>query len=551
MKEDLIFNIGTKYTGDGFKKANSAMKDTAARAKSASKAIGGIQQALGDVGGEAGKTIGQVGGLVQAFTQLGIAGGIIAAGTMAIEKLFKWLNRTNDALNELAKGFGDRLKSALSKVNAEIAKTNKAFQSDIDKDKVRVERENIVNDSDIAKMEEKKKQALAGKEGVEAAKIELEWTKKIEDLKEAQSKKHLKDVEEEIKKTEANLKAQEAAQTKALQKFKALNQLALDAGNNDNLDPVTKSKWHDDARIAKKEMEQYKKTVEDLKKKLEELATTKLKVKLEAELAPEKKKSALMGAEAKVASEEKKLADKNKPKDKEKEKKDNSAQEEIKRLREVQKNTIKNSNEQLKRLSEAEHQLADKLKDAKSKVANIEADWADNFKVDGGFASWQGQQADEKREAEKQAKKESGNKKRAEEEKGRIAGRIFDRNGNIRKGANLFDIGRFSDINDYLGGDLGPKEERALNKQADKLAKGLFEKDGKTLKKGKENSQEYRAYKQIKGLLDKKDAQYDVALKESELNDIQTQQREIAFNRDAILDGIAGKIDKILEKGGI
>lgn len=47
-------------------------------------------------------------------------------------------------------------------------------------------------------MEEQKKQDLVGKSGAEAAKIELEWTKKIEDYKEAQAKKHLKDVKEEI-----------------------------------------------------------------------------------------------------------------------------------------------------------------------------------------------------------------------------------------------------------------------------------------------------------------------------------------------------------------
>ena len=128
MKEDLTLNIGTKYNGEGMKKANAAIASTASRAKSASKALGGIQSALGGVGGKAGEAIGKVGGLVQSFTQLGIAGGIIAAGTLAIEGLFKWLNRTNDALSELAKGFSDKLKGALSKVNAEIQKTNKAFQ---------------------------------------------------------------------------------------------------------------------------------------------------------------------------------------------------------------------------------------------------------------------------------------------------------------------------------------------------------------------------------------------------------------------------------------
>lgn len=294
MKEDLNINIGTKYNGDGMKKANAAITSTANRAKSASKALGGIQSALGGVGGKSGEVMGKVGGLVQSFMQMGVAGGIIAAGSLAIEGMFKWLNKTNDALKELAKGFSDRLKGALSKVNAEIAKTNKAFQDMLGGQKTKQERENINDDFQIAKMEEQKKQALAGKEGIEAAKIEYAWTKKIEDAKEAQSKKHLKDVEDEIALTESNLKKQEEAQRKAAAKFKSLNTMAVEAFNNDKLDAVTKNKWADDARIAKQEMNAFDKPIAELKKKLEELATTKLKAEKDAELAPERKKTAMM-----------------------------------------------------------------------------------------------------------------------------------------------------------------------------------------------------------------------------------------------------------------
>ena len=240
---------------------------------------------------------------------MGIAGGIITAGTLAIEGMFKWLNKTNDALKELAKGFSDRLKGALSKVNAEIQKTNNAFQNLISGRKTKQERENINDDFQLAKMEEQKKQALVGKEGIDAAKIELEWTKKIEDAKEAQSKKHLKDVQDEIALTEANLKKQEEAQRKAVEKFKWLNTLSLEAFNDDKLDAVTKNKWADDARIAKQEMNAFDKPIADLKKKLEELATTKLKAEKDAELAPERKKTAIMQAEGKVQGEERKIAD--------------------------------------------------------------------------------------------------------------------------------------------------------------------------------------------------------------------------------------------------
>lgn len=447
---------------------------------------------------------------------MGIAGGIIAAGSLAIEGLFKWLNKTNDAVKELAKGFSDRLKGALSKVNAEIAKTNKAFQDMIGGRKTKQERENINDNFNIAKMEEQKKQALVGKEGIDAAKIELEWTKKIEDAKEAQSKKHLKDVQDEIALTEANLKKQEEAQRKAAEKFKTLNTIALDAFNDDKLDAVTKNKWADDARIAKQEMNAFDKPIADLKKKLEELATTKLKAEKDAELAPERKKTAIMQAEGKVRGEEKKIADKaadEKAKadkllaDKTKKEASDRTNEVVKALREKQKEIIKAENEELQNLRVAEGQLADKMKDAKNKVAAIEADWRDNLGA-GNFGKWKREQNEANKEAQKQAKQADNNKKNAEGQQAQLAGRIFDKKGNVRRGANLFDIGRFAEMTDYLGGEISPEQERGLRRQQDKLAKGLFDKDG-NLKRGKENSREYGAYKEIKGLLDKKEAQWE------------------------------------------
>ena len=117
-------------------------------------------------------------------------------------------------------------------------------------------------------------------------------------------------MKDEIALTEANLKKQEEAQRQASAKFKSLNTMALDAFNNDKLDAVTKNKWADDARIAKQEMNAFDKPIADLKKKLEELTTTKLKAEKNAELAPERKKTAIMQAEGKVQDEEKKIADK-------------------------------------------------------------------------------------------------------------------------------------------------------------------------------------------------------------------------------------------------
>lgn len=149
-KGNIVLDVDTKYNGEGMTKLNQAMKDTGAKAKTASRAIGEIQQALGETNTAAGKVAGAVGGVVQSFTQLGIAGGIIAAGTLAIQGLFKWLNRTNDALGELAKGFGNKVAAAVKAANAEIAKTNKLFAEMLGKQNTKTERENIVLDAGLS-----------------------------------------------------------------------------------------------------------------------------------------------------------------------------------------------------------------------------------------------------------------------------------------------------------------------------------------------------------------------------------------------------------------
>ena len=155
----------------------------------------------------------------------------------------------------------------------------------------------------------------------------------------------------------------------------------------------------------------------------------------------------------------------------------------------------------------AEGQLEDKMKDAKNKVAAIEADWGDNLGA-GNFGKWKREQNEANKEARRQERQQANNKRNAEGQQAQLAGRIFDKKGNVRRGANLFDIGRFAEMTDYLGGELSPEQEKGLRKQQERLARGLFDKDG-NLKRGKENSREYGAYKEIKGLLDKKEAQWE------------------------------------------
>lgn len=554
MKQDLTLNIGTKYDGDGFKKVNSAINSTAARAKSASKAIGGIQTALGGLGGEAGKVAGQVGGIAQAFTQMGIAGGIIAAGTLAIEGLFKWLNKTNDALSELAKGFGDKLKSAVAKVNSEIAKTNKLFENLIGGKKTKAERENIVDDFGIAQMEEQKKQALAGKEGVEAAKLELEWTKKIEDAKEKQSKKHLQDVKDEIALVEQNLKKQQEAQKEAELKFKTRNQLSLDAWNNDKLDAVTKNRWADDARVAKAEWKAFDKPIEDLKKKLEELRTKELKATKDAELAPEKKKSAVMQAEAKIADElkkeadaKKKLAEADKKKAEEEAKKQKQAEtaSKKKQLEDKRDQILAQDNQTAVQRLEAhkkEAEAAKQLAAAEKKAASVIEQWKGNTAQ--SLNDWGRQKDAAQRAAEKVQQQQGKNLAGANKEASILAGRVFGRNGKIRKSANGFDIGRFADAADYLGfNGVSDEQIAAMRQERDRL--------GQRIKSGRANGRDKDTFKRLDNALGNLDAVKNAEQKRKDAEKAEKERAEKEDRRTESLKKIQDELKKLAEKAGI
>lgn len=568
-KNDISLNINTKFNGDGLKKLDAAMQTAGTQARSASKALGGIQSALGGIGGEAGKVAGQIGNVASAFTQMGIAGGVIAAGTLAIEGLFKWLGKTNDALSNLAKGFSDKLKGALSKVNAEIAKTNKLFADLISGRKVNAERENILDDFGISKMEEQKKQALAGKEGSEAAKIELEWTKKIEDAKEKQSKKHLDDVREEIRLTELNLKKQQEAQKKAEAKFKDLNTFALNSWNDDNLDIVTKNRRADDANIAKKEAMAYKKPIEELQKKLVDLRTKELKASKDAELAPMRKQSAIMEGEAKIRSELKKEAegkakkaeeDKRKKEaadKKKKEEEDKNIREEMKSVNKERAQILKDANKEQKELTEQEKKLKDDLsavdgnmKTLAQRAKETSDQWKQNAKGD-HFNSWDRKRRREQEAADKAARTENSNRRGAEAFQENIAKRIFDRNGNLRKSAGLFDIGKFANITDFLGGNgISAEQRQSLQEQADKLGAKLFDKNG-NLKKGMERTREYDTYRNIKGLLGKMDDVDNAKAKQDELRKIEEQKRKNEEQRTKSLENIDKKLADLEGKLGM
>lgn len=453
----------------------------------------------------------------------------------------------------MAKGFGDKLKNAISSVNGEIAKTNKFFSNLIGAGKTRAERENINDDFGIARMEEQKKQALVGKEGVEAAKIELEWTKKIEDAKEKQSKKHLQDVKDEIALVEENLKKQEEAQKKAENKFKASNKLALDAFNS-NVDDATKNRYADDARIAKSQWKAFEQPIEELKKRLEGLRTQELKASKNAQLAPDKKRTAIMEAEAKVASETKKEAD-NKAKKAEEEAKKKAIEDEKRQKAELdkQKKDLENQRKQIidsekrsavERLNahRREAQAAKELAEAEKNATNVLAQWKNNRGQ--GFGDWQRGQNAADRAAAKKQRQEEKNLAQANNDRGMLAGRLFDKDGYVRKSANAFDMGRFADVANYLGFEgITDDQMDAMRAERDRL--------GERIKNNKANGQEKDAFQRLDKALGNYDKVKDAEQKRKDAEDREKKRAENEDKRTQSLEEIEKQITKLVEKAGV
>lgn len=83
MKEDLTINIGTKYKGDGFKKVDQQLKNTAKTVNTASRAIGSISSELGQMEGKVGKAASAFSGLISTIATGGGPIALAIAGVTA------------------------------------------------------------------------------------------------------------------------------------------------------------------------------------------------------------------------------------------------------------------------------------------------------------------------------------------------------------------------------------------------------------------------------------------------------------------------------------
>lgn len=77
------------------------------------------------------------------------------------------------------------------------------------------------------------------------------------------------------------------------------------------------------------------------------------------------------------------------------------------------------------------------------------ADWKDNPQQ--AIGKWRKEQDKAQREAERQQKQQKKNVGQAKNEADKLAKKLFNKDGQLRRSANAFDIGRFAEASDYLG----------------------------------------------------------------------------------------------------
>ena len=97
------------------------------------------------------------------------------------------------------------------------------------------------------------------------------------------------------------------------------------------------------------------------------------------------------------------------------------------------------------------YEAAKKLADAEKKAADVLAQFKAN--PDQNFNAWNAGKQGAQRDADRAAAQRGRNLRQAQDQAAVVAGRVFDKNGNIKPTANAQDIGRIAEQSDYLGFD--------------------------------------------------------------------------------------------------
>lgn len=650
MKEDLTLNIGTKYKGDGFKKVDQSLKNTAKTVNTASRAIGAISSELGQMEGAVGKAAGAFSGLISTIATGGGPIGLAIAGiTAAIALVVKAFNDAKEAAKEAAQTMRESFTSAIDAMSGRlrgledmfasirkwrsegISNTQQSFDLDTRRQKAEQniqyhnQREGMTSDYDKARskaeqsynqgmletnetVSKTRAKTIEMEESLDAVSQEIEEMRsEIADMQHKASQQFVAtvdaDLAREFKTLQDNLsRAEEMAlrhgknavartekQTmhigsgvtgagyykeveykitygvelenaaRKLSEFKKKNEesiKSLDAYNKtvEKIEEAQKkviAKEEERVNIAtklelaQKEEETVAKELEAQRKKLEETYKEQIEAIDKQEQAEKQAKE-----KERKAIEEKAKKEKEKAEAAEKEKarqaKVNALENERDKIAAQDKQTAVQRLEAHKKEAEA----AKELSDAERKAAGVMAQWAANPQQN--FAKWNQQQNKAQREQEKQQKQQGKNEDLAKKEAERLAKRLFKNNGELHRGANAFDIGRFAEMSDFLGfKNVDQDQLDTMQKEREKLRNKLFNEDG-TVKRGvAENGKEMTTFKKLDKALKNVDAVKDAEKKRKEAEDREKKRAENEDKRTASLSKIQEELKKLTEKAGI
>ena len=128
---DILLTIKSLFKGEGFTKADQAIKQTSKSAKNATETISKVTNALGGLNNEAGKVAGKLGGLFSSFAQGGVIGLAIAGVTTAFNFLSDKIEESKKKAEEAAKSIKKSFEDRLSKIKIGFDNTKSKNQNSI------------------------------------------------------------------------------------------------------------------------------------------------------------------------------------------------------------------------------------------------------------------------------------------------------------------------------------------------------------------------------------------------------------------------------------
>lgn len=167
-KQNIEFAIGSKFSGEGFQKLDSALKGSSKGVAQFSHSVTGVLGQMDALPGKAGNAAKAVGDLVSSGLKMGVWGLAIQGATMAVGALVKKVKNYYDEINAANKAWAEHKKIVVS-LDDILAGYKRRVQSYIDADKAAAE-------ADKKLAEEKRRSRERGERVMKAAyETEQKW----------------------------------------------------------------------------------------------------------------------------------------------------------------------------------------------------------------------------------------------------------------------------------------------------------------------------------------------------------------------------------------